>query len=87
MDPLSFRVLMLAPRMYRIWAKIRLQHLQPWIRLWYLEGMYAGHAGVGAQHAWYATTITSTTVLLLAMLLIALIIIGSTLIIIASPCS
>ena len=40
-----------------MWAKTRLQHLAPWVKLWQLEGMYAGVEGKGAADAVYQTAL------------------------------
>ena len=57
MDPLAHRVLLMLASTYRLWAKIRLSHLQPWIETWALEEIYAGIEGQGANDAAYATAI------------------------------
>ena len=57
MEPLEYRVLLMLPGIYRMWAKTRLQHLAPWIKLWQLEGMYAGVEGKGAADAVYSTAL------------------------------
>ena len=31
LEPLGYRVLLMLPVVYRMWAKVRLAHLQPWI--------------------------------------------------------
>ena len=33
-DPLEYRVLLMLPAVYRMWAKARLKHLAPWVRGW-----------------------------------------------------
>ena len=53
--PLSFRVLTISSAIYRVWAKIRLAHLQPWMDTWQLPEMHAGFKQVGAEDAWYST--------------------------------
>ena len=30
-DPLAYRVLLMMPAVYRLWARTRLQHMGPWI--------------------------------------------------------
>ena len=52
-DPLSFRILLVLPYVYRCWAKMRLRHLAPWIRSWATEDMFALLEGTGAEDAWY----------------------------------
>ena len=34
LDPLSYRVLLMLPSVYRLCATIRLTHMQPWIQTW-----------------------------------------------------
>ena len=41
-DPLSYRVLMLTPIVYRRYGSTRLRHVKPWIREWTLGSMFAG---------------------------------------------
>ena len=53
MEPLEYRVLLMLPGIYRMWANVRLLHLAPWVKLWQLEGMYAGVEGKGAADAVY----------------------------------
>ena len=57
LDPLAYRVLLMLATAYRTWAKIRLEHLQPWISTWALEEIYAGVEGQGAGDAAYATAV------------------------------
>eukprot|EP00973_Karenia_brevis_P048276 6701899-Karenia_brevis.AAC.1 len=45
MDPLEYRILLITPVVYRLWAKYRLQSAQPWITTWELEEMFAGRKG------------------------------------------
>ena len=47
-DPLIFRVLMVSPAIYRLWAKIRLHHVSGWAEARHLPQMLAGKAGVGS---------------------------------------
>ena len=55
MDPLSYRVLTMLPASDRLYAKIRLGHLQPWIAEWVTPEIYAGVEGHGAAVAAYET--------------------------------
>ena len=55
MDPMDYRVLLMLASTYRLWGKIRLAHLQPWIEEWNLPEIYAGIEGKGAADAAYAT--------------------------------
>jgi len=57
-DPLATRSLLITAALYRLWASTRLHHLEPWIRSWATDDMFAGIPGVGAADAWYSTAIT-----------------------------
>ena len=57
LDPLSYRVLTMLPASYRLYAKIRLKDLQPWIAKWVTPEIYAGVEGQGAADAAYETAI------------------------------
>ena len=57
MDPMDYRVLLMLASPYRLWGKIRLVHLQPWIETWDMDEVYAGIAGKGAADAAYASAI------------------------------
>ena len=57
LDPLAYRVILMLPSTYRMWAKARLRHLQPWIAGWSMEEMYAGVEGRGAGDAAYSTAV------------------------------
>ena len=54
LDPLSYRVLTMLPASYRLYAKIRLKHLQSCIVEWVTPEIYAGVEGQGAADAAYA---------------------------------
>ena len=45
----------MTPPLYREWASMRLKHLDPWIRKWQLDSMYAGVPSKGAADAWHGT--------------------------------
>eukprot|EP00973_Karenia_brevis_P045722 6331493-Karenia_brevis.AAC.1 len=49
--PLEQRILQLMSEVYRLWAKTRLEHLQPWISKWALPEMHAGLKRKGADDA------------------------------------
>ena len=49
MSPLHYRVLLILASVYRLWGKIRLEQLQPWIETWHLPEIYAGIEGAGGQ--------------------------------------
>ena len=57
LNPMEYRFLMITSWIYRLWGKTRLRHLQPWIDRWRLPNMYGGLQGVGADDAWYATSL------------------------------
>eukprot|EP00973_Karenia_brevis_P027554 3799595-Karenia_brevis.AAC.1 len=57
MDPLEYRILLITPVVYRLWAKTRLQSLQPWVQQWQWPQMYAGREGASATDAWYSMAI------------------------------
>ena len=57
-SPLSYRVLLIRPTLYRRWASTRLQTLQPWINNWANYHTFAGVKGRGAAEGWYETAIT-----------------------------
>ena len=44
LNPLAYRVLLMLPAVYRLWARTRPKHLQPWIDDWAMPEMYAGIA-------------------------------------------
>ena len=47
MNPLDYNVLLMLASVYRLWGKIRLEQLQPWIETWQLPEIYAGIEGQG----------------------------------------
>ena len=55
LDPMDYRVLLMLASSYRLWGKIRLAHLKPWISNWDKREIYAGIEGKGAADAAYAT--------------------------------
>ena len=57
MGPMDYRVLLMLSSVYRLYGKIRLPQLQPWIETWDLPEIYAGIEGKGASDAAYATAI------------------------------
>ena len=57
LEPQSYRVLLMLPSVYRLWAKTRLRHLTPWVEDWRTEEMYAGVPGRGAADASYHTAL------------------------------
>ena len=57
MDPMDYRVLLMLASPYKLWGKMRLVHLQPWIASWDMHEIYAGVAGKGAVDDAYASAI------------------------------
>lgn len=57
LEPQSYRVLLMLPTVYRLWAKTRLRHLTPWDEDWKTDEMYAGVPGRGAADASYHTAL------------------------------
>ena len=54
LDPLEYRGLAILSKVYRLYAAIRLRHLQPWVQNWEKEELFAGtSAATGAEDAWY----------------------------------
>ncbi|WP_353239599.1 hypothetical protein, partial [Limnohabitans sp.] len=63
-DPLSFRILMVLPYCYRVWAKLRLLHVAAWVQSWATEDMFAVRRGQGADAAWYRSAVLREDALL-----------------------
>ena len=57
LDPLAYRVLLMLPAVYRMWARTRLAHMQPWIADWTTPEMFAGVQGQGAEEAAYSISL------------------------------
>ena len=57
LDPLAYRVLLMLPTVYRLWARVRLAHLAPWIKTWAGPHTFAGVEGKGAPDAAYSTAL------------------------------
>ena len=55
LEPDAYRVLLMLPAVYRLWARTRLGHLEPWTRMWAMEEMFSGVPGQGANDAAYMT--------------------------------
>ena len=56
-DVFKYRLLLMLSAVYRLWARMRLHDVSPWIAAWDLEEFYAGVPGKGAEHAWYKTAV------------------------------
>ena len=57
MDPLQYRCLTITLVIHRVWAKVRLRHMQGWINGWAHPQMFAGLSGKGASDAWYLASL------------------------------
>jgi hypothetical protein len=57
LNPLAYRCLLMMPYVYRLWGRVRLEHLQPWVEEWATDEMYAGIEGRGAADAAYTTAL------------------------------
>ena len=64
LEPQSYRVLLMLPAVYRLWAKTRLRHIAPWVDDWRTEEMFAGVPGRGAADASYHTALVIENCLL-----------------------
>jgi hypothetical protein len=53
---LNYRVLMILPTLYRVWAKASLERLREWIQTWACDEHYAGTGSDGAEDAWWLTS-------------------------------
>jgi hypothetical protein len=54
LDPMEYRGLAILSKVYRLYAAIRLRHLQPWVKNWEHEELFAGtSAASGAEDAWF----------------------------------
>ena len=54
-NPMAYRILKITSVLYRLWASIRVKHLEQWIATWADPAMFAGVAGAGAEEGWYLT--------------------------------
>ena len=54
-NPKAYRILKITSVIYRLWATIRVKHLDHWVRGWAEPEMYAGIPGAGAEEGWYLT--------------------------------
>ena len=41
-DPFQYRLLLMLPALYRLWARMRLYDMEAWIETWGLPEMFAG---------------------------------------------
>ena len=56
-DPFKYRLLLMLPALYRLWARMRLKDMEAWVATWDIPEIYAGVPGKGAEHAWYKTAL------------------------------
>lgn len=57
LNPLSYRVLLMLPEVYRRWASLRLHNLAPWVADWQLDAMCARVASKFAEDGWWGTNL------------------------------
>ena len=57
LEPVSYRVLLMLPAAYRLWARTRLRQLAPWVQDWETPEMFAVVPGRGAADAAYRTAL------------------------------
>ena len=55
--PQDYRNLSITSVTYRLWATTRLRDITPWAESWRIPGIFAGLPGVGAEDAWYITSV------------------------------
>ena len=61
--PLGQRPSCVLPVVYRLWASVRLAHLQEWFYSWVPDSVFSAGKGVSSVDAWYATSIDIEEVL------------------------
>ena len=61
--PLGQRPLCVLPVVYRIWASVRLRHLDDWLRSWLPPSVFSAGSGRGSVEAWYSTALDFEEVL------------------------
>ena len=54
--PLGQRSLCVLPVIYRLWASVRLGHIQHWFYSWVPDTVFSAGKGVSSVDAWYATS-------------------------------
>ena len=60
---LGQRPLCVLPVVYRIWASVRLRHLDSWLRSWLPLSVFSAGGGRGSVDAWYSTALDFEEVL------------------------
>ena len=61
--PLGQRPLCALPCIYRLWASVRLGHIQDWFYSWVPHTVFSAGKGVSSVDAWYATSLDIEEVL------------------------
>ena len=61
--PLGQRPLCVLPVVYRVWASVRLRHLDGWLRFWLPLSVFSAGGGRGSVDAWYSTALDIEEVL------------------------
>ena len=61
--PLGQRPLCVLPVIYRLWASVRLGHIQQWFYSWVPDTVFSAGKGVSSVDAWYATSLDIEEVL------------------------
>ena len=61
--PIGQRPLCVLPVVHRLWASVRLVHLQEWFHSWVPDSVFSAGKGVSSVDAWYATSIDIEEVL------------------------
>ena len=61
--PLGQRPLCVLPVIYRLWASVRLGHIQHWFYSWVTNTVFSAGKGVSSVDAWYATSLDIEEVL------------------------
>ena len=61
--PLGQRPLSVLPVVYRVWASVRLRHLDSWLRSWLPLSVFSAGGGRGSVDAWYSTALDMEEVL------------------------
>ena len=57
--PLGQRPLSVLPIVYRLWANVRLTHLQDWCDSWLPDSLFSAGEGRSSIDAWYSTSLDS----------------------------
>ena len=55
--PLGQRPLCVLPVVYRLWASVRLLHLESWLKSWVPQSVFSAGGGRSSVEAWYSTAL------------------------------